>query len=220
LTVKKATPDRRPARFDPASVNTAGKRGSANGTGEEDVRGAATGYAGRGYQDAHGLGRAPEPVDCNSNVTKPAHAGPWVNRLLQIERTLTFLDKTTLPCGPMEFTRQVQGDVTLQDQRHDDIRIEAGMVTNQADWSLDIDIDMRFHEWHPPMRLAHEMGVFDRALKFRNKDWPSCPSRNHPPPGRARSRLERKYTGSEQRPGIAAHPAVGRAVHLAREACG
>ena len=41
-----------------------------------------------------------------------------------------------------------------------------GMVTTQADWSLDFDIGMSFKEWHGPVPLAHEMGVFDRALKF------------------------------------------------------
>ena len=40
------------------------------------------------------------------------------------------------------------------------------MVTTQADWSLDFDIGMNFHEWHGPVPLAHEIGVFDRALKF------------------------------------------------------
>ena len=67
----------------------------------------------------------------------------------------------------MEYiTRQAQGDWTLQDQRDDDLWMEAGMVTTQADWSLDFDIGMRFHEWHAPVPMAHEIGVFDRALKF------------------------------------------------------
>ncbi len=91
----------------------------------------------------------------------------WINRPLQIDQKFTFLDETTLPCGPMEYiTRQAQGDFTLQDQRDDNLWIEAGMVTTQADWSLDFDIGMSFHEWHAPVPKAHEMGVFDRALKF------------------------------------------------------
>jgi hypothetical protein len=44
--------------------------------------------------------------------------------------------------------------------------IEAGMVTTQADWSLDFDLGMTFKEWHGPVPLAHEMNVFDRALKY------------------------------------------------------
>ena len=40
------------------------------------------------------------------------------------------------------------------------------MVTTQADWSLDFDLGMNFIEWHGPVPLAHELGVFDRALKF------------------------------------------------------
>lgn len=91
----------------------------------------------------------------------------WINKPMQIEQKFTFLDPSTLPCGPMEYiTRQTQGDFTLQDQRDENLWIEAGMVTTQADWSLDFDIGMGFHEWHAPVPLAHEKGVFDRALKF------------------------------------------------------
>ena len=91
----------------------------------------------------------------------------WINKPLQIEQKFTFLDPSTLPYGPMEYiTRQAQGDFTLQDQRDDNLWIEAGMVTTQADWSLDFDIGMGFHEWHAPVPLAHEKGIFDRALKF------------------------------------------------------
>ncbi len=101
------------------------------------------------------------------SLTKDGHHWHWINRPLQIEQRFTFLDDTTLPCGPMEYiTRQTQGDFTLQDQRDDNLWIEAGMVTTQADWSLDFDIGMSFHEWHAPVPLAHEMRVFDRALKF------------------------------------------------------
>lgn len=91
----------------------------------------------------------------------------WINKPMQIEQKFTFLDPSTLPYGPMEYiTRQTQGDFTLQDQRDENLWIEAGMVTTQADWSLDFDIGMGFHEWHAPVPLAHEKGVFDRALKF------------------------------------------------------
>lgn len=91
----------------------------------------------------------------------------WINKPLGIDQRFTFLDESTLPCGPMEYiARQTQGDVTLQDQRDENLWIEAGMVTSQADWSLDFDIGMSFHQWHAPVPLAHEMGVFDRALKF------------------------------------------------------
>ncbi len=91
----------------------------------------------------------------------------WLNKPLGIDQRFTFLDESTLPCGPIEYiARQTQGDVTLQDQRDENLWIEAGMVTSQADWSLDFDIGMNFHQWHAPVPLAHEMGVFDRALKF------------------------------------------------------
>lgn len=101
------------------------------------------------------------------SLTRDGDRWHWINRPLGIEQGFTFLDADTLPCGPMEYiTRQAQGDFTLQDQRDDNLWIEAGMVTTQADWSLDFDIGMGFHEWHAPVPMAHELGVFDRALKF------------------------------------------------------
>ncbi len=90
-----------------------------------------------------------------------------VNRPLGIDHTFTFLDESTLPYGPFEYiTRQTQGDFSLQDERDNDLWMDAGMITSQADWSLDFDIGMSFMEWHAPVPLAHDMGVFDRALKF------------------------------------------------------
>ena len=91
----------------------------------------------------------------------------WINKPLGIEQKFTFLDETTLPCGPMEYiTRQAQGDFALLDHRDDNLWMDAGMVTTQADWSLDFDIGMNFYEWHAPVPKAHELGVFQRALKF------------------------------------------------------
>jgi len=100
-------------------------------------------------------------------LTRDGDAWHWVNRPLGIDQHFTFGDASTLPYGPMEYiTRQAQGDFTLQDQRNDNLWVDAGMVTTQADWSLDFDIGMNFHEWHGPVPLAHQAGVFDRALKF------------------------------------------------------
>lgn len=91
----------------------------------------------------------------------------WINRPLGIDDTFTFLDEATLPYGPMEYiTRQAQGDFCVLDQRDDNLWMDAGMVTTQADWSLDFDIGMNFFEWHAPVPLAHEKGIFVRALKF------------------------------------------------------
>ena len=91
----------------------------------------------------------------------------WTNRLLGIKDSFVFGDASTLPHGPFEYiTRQAQGDFTLQDQRDDNLYVDGGMVTTQADWSLAFDIGMAFHEWHGPVPKAHEMGVFDRALKY------------------------------------------------------
>jgi len=91
----------------------------------------------------------------------------WVNRLLGIDQRFTFGDPATLPCEPFEYiTRQAQGDFTLQDQRNDNLYVDGGMITTQADWSLEFNIGMTFHQWHGPVPLAHEKGVFDRALQF------------------------------------------------------
>ena len=91
----------------------------------------------------------------------------WINHPLAIDDTFKFGDASTLPFGPMEYiTRQAQGDFCLLDQRGDNLWMDAGIVTTQADWSLDFDIGMNFMEWHAPVPRAHDMGIFDRALKF------------------------------------------------------
>lgn len=91
----------------------------------------------------------------------------WTNRPLGIAQSFTFGDATTLPLPPFEYiTRQAQGDFTLQDQRDGDLWMDGGMVTTQADWSLAFDMGMSFRQWHGPVPKAHQMGIFDRALKY------------------------------------------------------
>lgn len=91
----------------------------------------------------------------------------WINRPLDIENRFIFGDASTLPYQPLEYIgRQCQGDFSLQDQRDNNLWLDAGIITTQADWSLDFDVGMNFHEWHGPVPLAHDLGVFDRALKF------------------------------------------------------
>jgi hypothetical protein len=86
---------------------------------------------------------------------------------LNIDQSFTFGVPASLPREPLDYiTRQAQGDFVVMDQREGDLWTEAGMVTTQADWSLDFDVGMTFKEWHGPVPLAHELGVFDRALKF------------------------------------------------------
>ena len=101
------------------------------------------------------------------SLAKSGNRWRWINRPLNIDQSFIFGDAGTLPRPPLEFiTRQAQGDFVLMDQREGDLWIEAGMVTTQADWSLDFDLGMTFKEWHGPVPLAHEMNVFDRALKY------------------------------------------------------
>ncbi|HWB07843.1 MAG TPA: DUF3445 domain-containing protein [Pirellulales bacterium] len=91
----------------------------------------------------------------------------WTNRPLGLEDEFTFGDPATLACEPLEYiTRQAQGDFCLLDQRDGNLWLDAGMATSQADWSLNFDLGMNFVEWHGPVPLAAELGVFDRALKF------------------------------------------------------
>jgi hypothetical protein len=101
------------------------------------------------------------------SLTKNGDEWHWINRPLNIDHTFIFGDATTLPYPPFEYiTRQVQGDFTIQDQRDNNLFMDGGMVTSQADWSLNFDLGMAFHEWHGPVPLAHESGVFDRALAY------------------------------------------------------
>lgn len=91
----------------------------------------------------------------------------WINRPLDIDQHFVFGDADTLPHGPFAFmARQMQGDFTLQDQRENDLWMDGGMVTSQADWSLKFDLGMSFRQWHAPVPKAGEMGIFDRALRF------------------------------------------------------
>ena len=91
----------------------------------------------------------------------------WINRPLGIEDSFTFGDESTLPCSPLEYiTRQAQGDFCLLDERQGNLWLDAGTVTSASVWSLDFNIGMNFFEWHAPVPMAHENGVFARALKY------------------------------------------------------
>lgn len=101
------------------------------------------------------------------SLTRRGNRWHWINRLLQLDQPFIFGDSSSLPRQPLDYIgRQAQGDFVVMDQRDGDLWIEAGMVTAQADWSLDFDMGMTFKEWHGPVPLAHEMNVFDRALKY------------------------------------------------------
>jgi hypothetical protein len=100
-------------------------------------------------------------------LTKAGNRWHWVNRPLGVDRQFVFGDAATLPLPPLDYIgRQAQGDFIVLDQRDGDLWLEAGVATTQADWSLDFDVGMTFTEWHGPVPLAHEMNVFDRALKY------------------------------------------------------
>ena len=101
------------------------------------------------------------------SLTRDGGNWHWINKPLGIDQKFVFGDASTLPQEPFEYiTRQAQGDFCIVDQRDNNLWMDAGMVTTQADWSLDFDIGMNFMEWHGPVPLAHQLGVFERALKF------------------------------------------------------
>ena len=100
-------------------------------------------------------------------LTRDGDRWHWINHPLGVDQRFVFGDCSSLPLPPMEYiTRQCQGDFCLLDQRGGNLWMDAGIVTTQADWSLDFDLGMSFMEWHAPVPIAHENGVFDRALKF------------------------------------------------------
>lgn len=91
----------------------------------------------------------------------------WSNHVLDLRQSFVFGDPDTLPCEPLEYiTRQVQGDFALLDQRDGNLWMDAGMVTCPADWSIKFDAGMNFTQWHSPVPMAHQLGVFERALKY------------------------------------------------------
>jgi hypothetical protein len=91
----------------------------------------------------------------------------WTNRPMGLQDSFVFGDAATLPRDPLDYIlRQAQGDFVVMDQRDGDLFADAGMVTGPADWTLNFDLGMSFKEWHGPVPLAHEIGVFDRALNF------------------------------------------------------
>jgi len=123
---------------------------------------------------------------------------------LEIDQHFTFGDAATLPARAARLHHTPgQGDFVVMDQREGDLWTEAGMVTTQADWSLDFDIGMTFKEWHGPVPLAHELQVFDRALKFLLKleigTTRAAPELDHdgqPAPGHFTGKLSQLGNGS------------------------
>ncbi len=101
------------------------------------------------------------------SLKREGDQGIWCNRVLGIEQAFRFGDDETLPCKPLEYImRQTQGDIALLDQRDGDLFMDAGVITGPADWSLAFDAGMSFKQWHSPVPLAHDMGIFERALKY------------------------------------------------------
>ncbi|HDY85363.1 MAG TPA: DUF3445 domain-containing protein, partial [Methylophaga sp.] len=100
------------------------------------------------------------------NLTKEGDNWTWVNKPLGITTKFVFGDESSLPMEPLEYIgRQVQGDWVMLDQRDNNLFADGAIVTSQADWSLAIDVGMSWQEWHGPVPIANEIGVFDRALK-------------------------------------------------------
>ena len=79
------------------------------------------------------------------SLTRSGNRWHWINRPLGIDQAFIFGDVDTLPREPLDYIgRQAQGDFVVMDQREGDLWTEAGVVTAQADWSLDFDVGMTF----------------------------------------------------------------------------
>ena len=91
----------------------------------------------------------------------------WMNRPLGTKDTFTFGDPSTLPYEPAEYiSRQAQGEWVILEERDDTLVWGVGMTTERADYSLRFNLGMTWKEFHGPVPLAHEMGIFEKALKF------------------------------------------------------
>ena len=100
-------------------------------------------------------------------LTKDGDNWTWENRPMEIKDSFVFGDKSTLPYDPMEYIgRQAQGDFVVMDQRDESLYADSALITCAADWSIQFDLGMSFMEWHGPVPIAHEIGVFERALKY------------------------------------------------------
>jgi len=102
----------------------------------------------------------------------------WTNRILGIEDTFTFGDVRSLRQEPLKYIgMQGQGDWILLEERDGNLFWSAGLATSRAGYSLKFNIGMNFTEFHGPVPLAHESGVFDRAMKFLIRLKPGHPFR-------------------------------------------
>lgn len=102
----------------------------------------------------------------------------WTNRALGITDTFTFGDVRTLSCEPLKYiAMQAQGDWILLEERDANLFWIAGLATSRAGYSLKFNIGMNFKEYHGPVPVAHETGVFERAMKFLVRLKPGHPFR-------------------------------------------
>lgn len=98
------------------------------------------------------------------HLTESGGGWTWRNDLLDTTQAFVLGDDATLPTDPLRYIgSQIQEDLVLLDQRHDDLFLDAGLVTFAADWSLTFDVGMRFLEIHGPVPRIHETGVISRA---------------------------------------------------------
>jgi hypothetical protein len=91
----------------------------------------------------------------------------WTNVPLGIKDTFRFGDAGSLPYEPLEyFGRQGQGEWILLEERDKNLIWIGGLTTSRAGYSLQFNLGMNFTEFHGPVPIAHDTGVFERAMKF------------------------------------------------------
>lgn len=86
----------------------------------------------------------------------------WRNGMLGIE-----VSPAILSTDPLVFAAsQIQEDVVLLDTRDGHLHADAGVVTFAADWSMNFDLGMSFHELHRPVPRVLDDGIVSRAEAF------------------------------------------------------
>jgi hypothetical protein len=79
-----------------------------------------------------------------------------------LDQKFVFGDVSTFPVNPWNISPPGARGFLHVDQRDNNLWMDAGIATTQADWSLDFDIGMNFMEWHGPVPLATSLACSAR----------------------------------------------------------
>lgn len=109
----------------------------------------------------------PAVVHLDEGVAGDPDAFHWRNDLLGTDQAFVLGDRSTLPCGPLEFlAREVPDDLLLVRERDGKLHFDAGAVTFAAAWSVSFDVGMDMYEIHGPVPRMNGSGMTARAEQF------------------------------------------------------